>query len=180
MSVGKNEIPIVVTSQDGTLTQAYTVTVTRAAPAQSPAGTTAPTTTQTTTQTVLVFTIGSTSYSVNGQPFTMVTAPVIAAGRTLLPITYVAVPLGATVDWNQAQLMATVTLGAQTIQLVIGQDTAEVNGASVPINPANPAVAPVIDNGRTVLPLAFIAENLGCQVAWNSSTQSVTVTYPAS
>ncbi|HBQ28369.1 MAG TPA: hypothetical protein DD719_02955 [Desulfotomaculum sp.] len=29
-----------------------------------------------------------------------------------------------------------------------------------------------------MLPLRFIAENIGCDVKWNSDTQEVTVSYP--
>jgi hypothetical protein len=128
-------------------------------------------------QTVLQFSIGSVNYEVNGQSQDMDTAPVISDGRTLLPIRYVVTPLGATVSWDAAQQMVTVTLGSNTIQLVIGQSSATVNGAATPIDSTNPAVTPVIIDGRTMLPLRFIAESLGCQVDWNQAQQLVTVTY---
>jgi titin len=54
-----------------------------------------------------------------------------------------------------------------------------VNGIGTPIDPQNPNVAPIIvPPGRTMLPLRFIAESLGCQVDWNQALQEVTVTYP--
>ena len=71
-----------------------------------------------------------------------------------------------------------MTLGSNTIQLMIGQGSATVNGVSTPIDPTNPAVTPVIVAGCTMLPLRFIAESLGCQVNWNQAQQLVTVTYP--
>jgi hypothetical protein len=74
--------------------------------------------------------------------------------------------------------MVTVALGSNTIQLVIGQSNATVNGATTLIDSTNPAVTPVIIDGRTMLPLRFIAESLGCQVNWNAAQQLVTVTYP--
>jgi hypothetical protein len=129
-------------------------------------------------QTVLQFYIGSTEYDIGSQAQSMDTAPIISDGRTLLPIRYVATPLGATVSWNAAQQMVTVALGSNTIQLVIGQSNATVNGATTLIDSTNPAVTPVIIDGRTMLPLRFIAESLGCQVNWNAAQQLVTVTYP--
>jgi hypothetical protein len=90
----------------------------------------------------------------------------------------VATPLGATASWDQAQQMVTVAMGSKTIQLVIGQNSATVNGAATPIDSTNPAVTPVIVAGRTMLPLRFIAGSLGCQVNWNAAQQLVTVTYP--
>ena len=70
-----------------------------------------------------------------------------------------------------------MTMGSNTIQLVIGQSSATVNGVSTPIDSTNPAVTSVIVDGRTMLPLRFIAESLGCQVNWNAAQQLVTVTY---
>jgi hypothetical protein len=35
---------------------------------------------------------------------------------------------------------------------------------------------PEIVNGRTMLPLRFVAESLGCTVAWNQGTRGVTLT----
>jgi N-acetylmuramoyl-L-alanine amidase len=35
---------------------------------------------------------------------------------------------------------------------------------------------PIIREGRTMLPVRFISENLGCQVDWNAATQEVLVT----
>jgi len=37
----------------------------------------------------------------------------------------------------------------------------------------------IIPPGRTVLPLRFIAENLGSNVEWEPVTREVTVIYPA-
>lgn len=135
--------------------------------------------------TVLRFYIDSSEYYVKGPSdstgvlHTMDTVPVIRESRTLLPIRYVAEPLGASVDWLQSEQKVTVRLGEKTINLWIGSGTASINGTSVAIDPANPAVAPVIlPPGRTMLPLRFIAENLGCQVEWNPGLREITVTYP--
>ncbi|MGB9808516.1 MAG: stalk domain-containing protein [Caldanaerobacter sp.] len=32
-------------------------------------------------------------------------------------------------------------------------------------------------NGRTMLPLRFVAENLGCDVQWDGTTKTITITY---
>ncbi|MDR2711669.1 MAG: copper amine oxidase N-terminal domain-containing protein [Clostridiales bacterium] len=39
-------------------------------------------------------------------------------------------------------------------------------------------VAPKIVNGRTLVPLRFIAETLGCKVDWDSQSQTVTIENP--
>lgn len=61
----------------------------------------------------------------------------------------------------------------------IGQNTALVNGVEKQIDADNSSVAPlIIPPGRTMLPLRFISENLGCQVEWDSGLREVKVTYP--
>ena len=39
----------------------------------------------------------------------------------------------------------------------------------------NPDVAPQIIDGRTMVPVRFIAELFGCEVAWDDATQSVII-----
>jgi hypothetical protein len=50
--------------------------------------------------TTVVFTIGSTTYTVNGEAKTAVVAPEIASDRTMLPARFVAEAFGAVVGWD--------------------------------------------------------------------------------
>ncbi len=59
-----------------------------------------------------------------------------------------------------------------------GKSIAKVNGFNAPIDSDNHKVVPMIINGRTMLPVRFVAENLGCRVDWDSKTKTVTITYP--
>ncbi|WP_246208645.1 copper amine oxidase N-terminal domain-containing protein [Anaerotalea alkaliphila] len=132
------------------------------------------------TATVIQLYIDSVEYYVNGQLRTMDTPPVIREGRTLLPIRHVAEPLGAAVGWEGVQRKATVTLGQRFVELWIGQNQARVNGTDQPIDEMNPSVVPLImPPGRTMLPLRFIAETLGCQVEWDAVLRMVTIIHPA-
>jgi len=107
--------------------------------------------------------------------------PIIRENRTFLPIRYVAEPLGASLAWDGAQQKATITFQGKVIELWIGSNAARVDGKLVSIDSGNPNVKPlIVPPGRTMLPLRFVSENLGCQVDWNSSSQQITVTYPAS
>ena len=106
-------------------------------------------------------------------------APIIREGRTLLPIRYVAEALGAEVGWNGKEQKVTITFKGTTIELWIGKNTARVNGEYKLIDPTNPNVRPiVIPPGRTMLPIRFIAENLGCKVDWDPKLREVKITYP--
>jgi hypothetical protein len=70
-----------------------------------------------------------------------------------------------------------VTLGKKTIALWIGKSVATVNGVSTPIDSTNAKVVPEIISSRTMLPLRFISENLGCSIVWVDATKTITITY---
>lgn len=127
-------------------------------------------------QSVMKFTIGDTGFWANNKSLVMDAAPIISEGRTMMPIRYMAENLGATVSWNEAEQKVTITRNGKVIELWIGQSTAKVNGAEVQIDPDNSEVSPVLTaEGRTLMPLRFIAEQLGCQVEWNASTNEIEI-----
>lgn len=129
-------------------------------------------------QIVIKLQIGNTTMYVNGTPQQIDVAPQIVEGRTLLPIRYIVEPLGATVNWDGGEKKVTISLENTVIELWIGKNIARVNGNYKFIDPNNPKVVPLIISGRTMLPVRFIAENLGCQVDWDSITKTITITYP--
>ncbi len=116
----------------------------------------------------------SVSY-VNGQPVVMDTAPQIYNGRTLLPIRYVATPLGAQVSWDGTERKVTVALNGITIEMWIDNSMARVNGVAVPIDAFDGNVKPIIINSRTMLPVRFVSEQLQCRVDWDAATRQVQV-----
>ena len=130
---------------------------------------------------IIKLVIGSRMIYVNGKPDFMDVAPIIMEGRTLLPIRYVAEPLGAEVSWDPIDKKVTVVLNDTVIELWIGKPVAKVNGKFVYIDPDNHKVVPIIiPPGRTMLPVRFVAENLGCKVEWEASTRTVTIIYTPS
>ncbi|MGI6329226.1 MAG: stalk domain-containing protein [Dethiobacteria bacterium] len=127
-------------------------------------------------KTIVIFVIDNNTYTVNGELTPMDVSPAVIEGRTMLPIRYAATPFGAEIGWDNATSKATVSLGNTNIELWIGQSNALVNGATVPIDANNPNVKPLIINGRTMLPIRFVTENLGCEVQWDEITKKVTIT----
>ncbi|MGC8789746.1 MAG: stalk domain-containing protein [Caldisericum sp.] len=125
----------------------------------------------------IVLQIGKLTFTVNGVQNTLDSPPVIKNSRTLLPIRTIIEALGGHVDWDATERKATVNLGSNTIELWIGKSTAKVNGANTPIDATNSKVVPEIINSRTMLPLRFVTENLGCDVQWDGTTQTITITY---
>ena len=128
--------------------------------------------------TVIILQIGNTNFTVNGISNTLDSPPVIKNNRTLLPIRAVIESLGGVVAWDAAEKKVTITLGSNTIELWIGKNTARVNGVDTPIDATNAKVVPEIINSRTMLPLRFVTENLGCDVQWDGTTQTITIKYP--
>ncbi len=78
--------------------------------------------------------------------------------------------LNAKVDWFGATGEIIVTLQDTEIRLIVDSKRAVVNGKVV-----NMDVAPTIVNGRTLVPLRFISENLGKQVKWFDDSKEVKV-----
>lgn len=63
-----------------------------------------------------------------------------------------------------------------TIELVPGYSTALINGAKTRIDNDNPDVMPYInDDGRTMVPIRFIAEAFGAEVDYNDETRMITI-----
>jgi len=128
----------------------------------------------------IVLKIGNSNITINGKTKPIDeqgTKPIIKNGRTLLPIRAVIEALGGTVGWDATERKVTVSLGPTTIELWIGKSIAKVKGVNTPIDSTNNKVVPEIINSRTMLPLRFITENLGCNVQWDGTTQTITITY---
>ena len=100
------------------------------------------------------------------------TKPTIIGGRTLLPIRAVIEALGGSVGWVGSEKKVTLMLGATTMELWINQKTAKVNGQTKSLD-----VAPTTINGRTIIPVRFVAENFGAGVEWSSSNSKIYITY---
>jgi hypothetical protein len=129
------------------------------------------------TQTIIVLKIGNTTFTVNGVSNTLDSPPVIKNNRTLLPIRAIIEALNGIVGWDANEKKVTVILGNDTIELWIGKNTAKVNGVNTLIDSTNSKVVPEIINSRTMLPLRFVTENLGCDVQWEGTTKTITITY---
>ncbi|MDK2805615.1 MAG: hypothetical protein PWQ94_779 [Thermoanaerobacterium sp.] len=127
------------------------------------------------TNQTAVFTINSTTYTVNGVQNTLDSAPYVKDGRTYLPTRYVAYALGVSSDnvlWDGTK--ATFILGNRVVQVVPGTTTLIINGATVTMD----APAEIV-NGRVMVPFRWIAQAFGAQVNWDDATQTVTMTLQA-
>lgn len=98
------------------------------------------------------------------------TKPVITNGRTLVPIRAIIEAFGGTVGWEESTKSVLLNMEDDTIKLVIDSNRAYLNSS-----PQTLDVAPAIINGRTMLPIRFVAEGFNLGVAWDGSTQTVSI-----
>ena len=125
----------------------------------------------------MVLTIGSKTMIVDGVRVALDAPAAIFEDRTFVPLRALVEQLGGAIDWNAKTRQVTIEVRGTTIVFTIGKATALVNGKSLAIDPKNSKVVPVISSGRSMLPLRFVAENLGFQVAWNAKAKTITLTW---
>lgn len=112
-----------------------------------------------------------TKITENGEvPIETDVAPQIKDDRTFIPVRGVFELAGATIEWNGDTRAATVKTDDATVVVTIDNKQARVNGRRVMMD------APAfINDGRTLIPLRFISENLGYKVDWDGETQTITI-----
>jgi len=107
--------------------------------------------------------------SVNGNKLENLTMPpIIFNGRTLVPAREVFEPIGAVVDWKEDTQEVFIAFEDTIVILKIGSSNANVNGKVKEISP--PAK---IINGKTMIPVRFVAEAFGIKVIWEDETRSI-------
>lgn len=114
--------------------------------------------------------IGSKTATINSVNESLDVAPFLVGGSSVVPLRYIGEKLGATVGWNAAEQMVTYTTDTVVIKLWINNKNATVNGIQKTMT-----IAPVLVNGRTVVPLRFVSENLGAKVEWFGATQEIII-----
>lgn len=106
----------------------------------------------------------------DGEELSLDQSPVIQNDRTLVPFRAVLEALGANVEWDAENQQVTAEKDGIQIQLAIGSTSAIVNGTAYELDA--PAV---ILNDRTLIPVRFVAEQLGLTVEWQESERVVTI-----
>lgn len=107
---------------------------------------------------------------VNGEPVTGFSPYIAPPGITMVPVRGLFEKVGAGVQWNEATRTVTVSTRSAVISLQVGSSTGMVNGRPA----AMPRPAEIMD-GRTYIPLRFIAENLGARVLWDEGAATVRI-----
>lgn len=116
------------------------------------------------------FAIEPVKVVLNGNTLSFDIDPVVKEGRTLVPIRVIFESLGLSVDWQEETMTVIGKKEDTEIRLPVNQSVAYINEKQIPLD-----VPAQIVNSRTVVPVRFISESLGCDVDWDGGTQTVSI-----
>jgi hypothetical protein len=100
------------------------------------------------------------------------TVPLIRNSRTLVPIRAIVEGMGGNVGYTAITREVSLRYGQQSVSMWLDNTSISVNGASKTMD-----VAPASINDRTMVPIRFAGENLGCAVEFINSTRQVVIVY---
>lgn len=98
------------------------------------------------------------------------TQPQIINDRTLVPMRKIFEEIGAVVQWDDGTVNA--SYNDTNITLTVGDKTAVIKKAD-DIQTIILDTEPMLINDRTLVPLRFVGESLGLNVAWDENEQTV-------
>ncbi len=101
-------------------------------------------------------------------------APFIVSGTTMIPLRGLLEQMGATISWDGTIDQITIEKkGNDTMIMQVEHEPVLIGGRRYSM-----LIAPRIVNSRTFIPLRFVSEHLGYDVAWDGATQTITITKP--
>ena len=113
--------------------------------------------------TTISMQIGNKHVALNNENKILDAAPLISQNRTMVPLRFIAEAFGANVSWAQDTKTVTIVIDGKVLTMRINQ---ELEGFGA---------APIISNGRTMVPIRYISEELGANVIWVPSTRTVAI-----
>jgi hypothetical protein len=120
----------------------------------------------------IILTVGSNNATFNGRSFQVDAPPILIEGRVMVPIRVIAEIFGAEIDWRADSKTVTIALRWDQIVLIVGNKQATVNGKAIPLD-----TAPLIDQGRLMVPIRFISEVFKAKVEWDQELKQVTIRF---
>ena len=102
----------------------------------------------------------------NGQQLN--SEPLLIKGKTFVPIASIAIATGATVNFDNSSKVITLQKDDAFLYVKIGSNIAMKNGEEIKLDGS----ARIL-NGKTYVPLSFIATNLNIPISFNNVTKTV-------
>ena len=109
----------------------------------------------------------------SGEYLSFEVSPVIENSRTLVPMRFILEKIGALVGWSDELKIASILYGENLehyIEIQINSNIAKVNGVEKPLD-----VPARLINDKTMLPLRFIAEEMGYTVNYIPETKTAEI-----
>lgn len=103
-------------------------------------------------------------------PLAFDSGPLIRDGRTMVPIRTVVEALGGVVGWDPVESAVHLDFEGKTIKMKIDDPKVYVNGVEYVLD-----VAPFLSNDRTLVPVRFLSESIGCKVYWYDLVKTVVI-----
>ncbi|MEO2209645.1 copper amine oxidase N-terminal domain-containing protein [Paenibacillus amylolyticus] len=116
--------------------------------------------------------LNSKMLKINDKTTKMDTTPVLWKNTTYIPLRFLSEGIGAKVKWDKKAQQVTVMAGDDTLEFWVNNNVMEVNGVKKNVG----ATVFVNKDGRTQVPLRFIAELLNWDVKWAQKDGSITLT----
>lgn len=96
--------------------------------------------------------------------------PIMQNDRVLVPMRLIFETLGATVEWDEYNQYVKATKEDISIAMQIGNNTMVKNGQYITLD-----TAPILLNGRTLVPVRAVAESLEATVEWRGEINTVVI-----
>lgn len=96
--------------------------------------------------------------------------PFIESDRIYVPLRYISEAFDAQVEWMDEQREITIKKGSSTIKMTPDSLEFMINGKKHSLD-----VKPVIREGRTFVPIRFVAESLGLSVTWDEGKRVASI-----
>jgi len=108
--------------------------------------------------------------TLDGKAVSLDTQPRVVNNRTLVPYSAIVGALGGKASWDAKTKTISAVRDGVTVKLSVGSSDAYINGVKTTMD-----TAPLIDNGKTFVPLRLVSEAFGKWVSFNASTSTVLI-----
>jgi hypothetical protein len=123
--------------------------------------------------------IGVETGYLNATSLTLDAAPYLKYNmHTMIPFRLVAESFGAKVGWDHTERKVSYDFRGVHIDLWIDQLKAVITHPDGRKETKNMPAEPELKNGRTMIPLRFVAESMGMKVGWDAKLWEASLTYP--
>ena len=109
----------------------------------------------------------------DGENISFYVQPKIVDDRVMVPMRTIFETFGAKVKWDSDTQTITAKKKSKTIQMTIGSSDMTKNDETYSFD-----VSPIIEDGRTLVPIRAISDMLGLDVEWNEKNNTVIITTP--